>query len=876
MRRGGDMSRTFVLIDGSSLVHRAFYALPPLTTATGLHTNAVYGFATMLLKLLDDSQPAAVAVAFDKGKITFRNALFADYKGHRKATPVELAEQFPLVRELVESLGIPSLELEGYEADDIVGTLARQAEAEGFRVIIVSGDKDVFQLLSPKTEVWMTRKGISDLERVDEGAFQEKYGFPPERFVDWKGLTGDSSDNIPGVPGVGDKTATKLLLEHATLEGVLAAVDQVSGPKLKANLATYCEQARLSKTLATIDCAVPVTFVGADFVMNPDAARVAELFTRLEFKSLLERWQKRQAPAGDAVVATAEVEECVPCALTEEVIAVIRQQGQLPLVPVVEGRLPDLICAEFSCCVAGKTYIVNKADGALWTDFLALLAEPQVRKILWDAKVLWQVALQEGWEVANVAFDIQLAAYLLDPSASSYPAAALLERYCGRTVQEPIYKADHRRWQLWLAAQLSELHDQLREQLDSFALGPLFEKIELPLAAVLAEVELTGIRVDATHLLQMDAEVAEKVEWLLREIQQSAGETFNVNSSKQLAVILFEKLGLPVIKKTKTGYSTDAEVLEKLAGTHPVVDKILEYRLYTKLKSTYLEGMLPLIHPRTGRIHTRFNQTVTATGRLSSSEPNLQNIPVRTELGRRIRELFVPGNGYDYLLSADYSQIELRILAHISQDDNLLDAFRKSQDIHSRTAAEVFRVPMEQVTAEMRSRAKAVNFGIVYGISDYGLSQNIGVSRKEAASYIENYFARYHGVKEFIDRVVAEARRDGYVSTLLGRRRYLPDINSRNFSLRSFAERTAMNTPIQGAAADIVKKAMLDVHAALKAGGLHSRVLLQVHDELVLEVPEREAAMVAKLVKETMEQAVQLSVPLTVDTKLGTNWALAK
>ncbi|MDR3561722.1 MAG: DNA polymerase I [Negativicutes bacterium] len=873
------MSRKFVIIDGSSLVHRAFYALPLLTTAAGQYTNAVYGFATMLVKLLADVKPDALAVAFDKSRVTFRNEMYAEYKGHRKATPHELAEQFPLVRELVRAFGVAMLEEDGFEADDIIGSLACQAEQKGYEVIIVTGDRDALQLINSSIHVLLTRKGISEMDLFDEAALAAKYGVTPRQIIDLKGLMGDASDNIPGVPGVGEKTAAKLIAEFGSVENLLANLDKVTGKKLQENLRENSELAVLSKKLATIDCHMTLDFIEEEFCLRPDNARLRDLFTQFEFKSLLARLdvifpgQEASAPKAIAlpqarVLATgAEIAACVDQ---------IRRAGRLECIAVTVGQVPAVEWKGLAAKLeSGAAYIAAETDG--WQDILALLADSAILKITYDAKTLASACLAANTPLNGLSFDVLLAAYLLDPTAAAYPLEQLAEKYLGQAaptqekgaVRGPDFAA-------WAATAVSQLHPVLADKMAAAGLAALYEEIELPLVQVLAVMEHTGIKVDAGRLGVMSEEIARKVEALLVEIYALAGEEFNVNSTKQLGVILFEKLKLPVQKKTKTGYSTDAEVLEKLAGEHPLIDKLLEYRMLTKLKSTYLDGMVGLISPVSGRLHTTFNQTVTATGRLSSSEPNLQNIPVRSEIGRKIRELFVPDEGYTALLSADYSQIELRVLAHMSGDAGMIEAFRHNKDIHTATAAEVFGVPESEVTSQLRSRAKAVNFGIVYGISDYGLSRDIGVNRKEAGLYIESYFARYPGVKNYIDRMVADARDKGYVTTLFGRRRYLPEIQSSNFNLRSFAERTAMNTPIQGTAADIIKKAMVEVSCRLLELGLKSRVLLQVHDELVLEVTADEEAKVGAIVCEAMEGAVSLAVPLTTDVKSGKNWAEAK
>lgn len=875
------MPGKFVIIDGSSLVHRAFYALPLLATAAGQYTNAAYGFTMMLVKLLADVKPDAVAVAFDKGRVTFRTEAYAEYKAQRKATPNELAEQFPMVKELLAAMGIAMLEEAGFEADDIIGTLACRAAHEGYEVIIVTGDRDALQLIGPATKVMLTRKGITEMALFDREALYAHYGVTPEQVVDLKGLMGDTSDNIPGVPGVGEKTATKLIAEFGSVENVLANIDKVAGAKLQERLRENAALAVLSKKLATIECNMSLPAAPPDYRPAPDAARTRELFARYEFKSLLAKFDSIFPGAGAGAASAAGPAEppAVRAAAPEEVaglVAAARRAGRLCCYALTSGQVPATAIDGLGVASAeGAAYIPAGAAG--WNDVLAVLADDKVDKITYDAKSLQDACLAAGTRLAGLRFDVYLAAYVLDPTASAYPLTALAERYLERATGWT-----EKEWRLrpeyaaWAAATALELWPVMDGLLAGAGADKLYSAIELPLVEVLAAMEQTGIKVDTESLAAMAIELGCKVDGLLADIYQIAGEEFNVNSTKQLGVILFEKLRLPVLKKTKTGYSTDAEVLEKLAGEHPLIDKLLEYRLLTKLKSTYLDGLAALVNRASGRVHTSFNQAVTATGRLSSSDPNLQNIPIRTEAGRRIRELFVPDAGYDLLLSADYSQIELRILAHMSGDAGLIEAFRTGRDIHTATAAEVFGVSEADVTPLLRSRAKAVNFGIVYGISDYGLSQGIGVSRKEAADYIDSYFARYPGVKRYIDQMIEGARATGYVTTMFGRRRYLPEIHSTNFNQRSFAERTAMNTPIQGTAADVIKKAMVEVYRRLAAAGLRSRVLLQVHDELVLEVAEAELARVTAIVREAMEGTVSLAVPLTTDIKTGKNWAEAK
>lgn len=874
------MARTFVIIDGSSLIHRAFYALPPLTTASGQHTNAVYGFANMLIKLLADIRPDAVVVALDKGKTTFRNQIYADYKGQRKAMPVELAEQLNLYEELLNAFGIAKIGLEGFEADDVIGTLADKASASGFAVTIVTGDKDALQLITPTVKVLLTKKGISELDLMDETAFIDRYGITPDRFADVKSLMGDQSDNIPGIAGIGEKTALKLIQEFGSLENLLSHVDEVSGKKTQELLRSQMDNARLSQQLAKIVQNVPIAYDPDAYEWKPDAARLQELFLQLEFRNMFARLKPILPDCGQVVEIQAEAlppaEGLRDDADARHLLEQIASSG-LTVLPQSSGHIPNLELTGMAVAVAERTVFLTPSSPG-WGEVLHLLTVPTQIKSTHDAKHLINIGRSDKLSFSGLDFDSLLAAYLLDPAASQYSLPDLATTYLGRHTQQwkEAELTQDPRFAVWGVGIICNLRPVMEEKIKAAGLHELYQTVEMPLTRVLSAMEMNGIAIDQTSLVNMSGELAIRIEQLLQEIYAIAGEAFNVNSTKQLGAVLFEKLGLPAMKKTKTGYSTDASVLEKLSGQHRIIDNLLEYRMLAKLKSTYLDGMSMLVSGESNRIHTTFNQTVTTTGRLSSSDPNLQNIPVRTDTGRRIRELFVPGEGWDYILSADYSQIELRVLAHMSKDENLIDAFCKGQDIHTRTAAEVFGVPMAEVTGMLRSRAKAVNFGIVYGISDFGLSRDTGVSRKEAEHYIESYFSRYPGVKQFMNQSVETARQHGYVTTLFGRRRYLPDINAANFSLRSFAERTAMNTPIQGTAADIIKKAMVDVYERLLQAGMKSRILLQVHDELLLEVVADEADSVCQIVREAMEGAAALSVPLVTDIKWGKSWAAAK
>ena len=869
--------KRFLVLDGSSLIFRAFYALPGLSDSHGQPTGAIFGFSNMLTKLMAEQQPDLMVLAFDKSRHTFRTERYADYKGTRDKTPEELLSQFPLLREFAANMGIPFLEKDNYEADDIIGTLATQAAAKGYDVRVITGDRDALQLVRPNLRVLLTKKGISEIKDYDTAAFEEEYGFEPLKLIDLKGLMGDTSDNIPGVPGVGPKTASKLLLAYGSVENVLAHVGEVSGKKLKENLQTYADQARLSKELATIELHVPdLAFAEEDYRIQPDMEKMQAFCDDHELRAVWRNFERLYGPAelaldldgGENGVAAQDLSYD----LWDE--AAVKTAARAPYLAVsgIFSGLAPFASLEGLAVVAGpdaeKAGFVAR-DSAAFPALLQLLESDQ-QAVVFGLKRYDQAGLRGQ----KAFFDVELAAYLLEPERSKYALSELSQKYLQEAAPESF--DDEKAQAVWEAKAISRLYPLLGAKLEEEKLTHLMDTIELPLVEVLAGMEQNGVYVNRAHLAEKTEEVAGRLQTIEAAIYEMAGHDFNLNSPKQLGVVLFEELGLPVRKKTKTGYSTNAEVLESLRLEHPIVDQILAYRLWSKLKSTYLDGIAGLIRTDTGRVHTNFNQTVTATGRLSSSDPNLQNIPVRTEEGRMIRALFEPGEGYDCLLSADYSQIELRLLAHMSGDENFIDAFKRGQDIHARTAAEVFGIPLDEVTPELRRHAKAVNFGIVYGISDFGLARNLHISRKEAGDYISRYFTRYPGVRAFMDKVVAEAHETGYVTTMFGRRRELPAIKSRNFNQRMLAERMAMNTPIQGTAADVIKLAMIAAYRKLREAGLKSRILLQVHDELVLEVKESELETVQAILHEAMEHVVSLSVPLSIDVHWGRNWAEAK
>lgn len=869
--------KRFLVLDGSSLIFRAFYALPGLSDSHGQPTGAIFGFSNMLTKLMAEQQPDLMVLAFDKSRHTFRTERYADYKGTRDKTPEELLSQFPLLREFAANMGIPFLEKDNYEADDIIGTLATQAAAKGYDVRVITGDRDALQLVRPNLRVLLTKKGISEIKDYDTAAFEEEYGFEPLKLIDLKGLMGDTSDNIPGVPGVGPKTASKLLLAYGSVENVLAHVGEVSGKKLKENLQTYADQARLSKELATIELHVPdLTFAEEDYRIQPDMEKMQAFCDDHELRAVWRNFERLYGPAelaldldgGENGVAAQDLSYD----LWDE--AAVKTAARAPYLAVsgIFSGLAPFASLEGLAVVAGpdaeKAGFVAR-DSAAFPALLQLLESDQ-QAVVFGLKRYDQAGLRGQ----KAFFDVELAAYLLEPERSKYALSELSQKYLQEAAPESF--DDEKAQAVWEAKAISRLYPLLGAKLEEEKLTHLMDTIELPLVEVLAAMEQNGVYVNRAHLAEKTEEVAGRLQKIEASIYEMAGHDFNLNSPKQLGVVLFEELGLPVRKKTKTGYSTNAEVLESLRLEHPIIEQILAYRLWSKLKSTYLDGIAGLIRTDTGRVHTNFNQTVTATGRLSSSDPNLQNIPVRTEEGRMIRALFEPGEGYDCLLSADYSQIELRLLAHMSGDENFIDAFKRGQDIHARTAAEVFGIPLDEVTPELRRHAKAVNFGIVYGISDFGLARNLHISRKEAGDYISRYFTRYPGVRAFMDKVVAEAHETGYVTTMFGRRRELPAIKSRNFNQRMLAERMAMNTPIQGTAADVIKLAMIAAYRKLREAGVKSRILLQVHDELVLEVKESELETVQAILHEAMEHVVSLSVPLSIDVHWGRNWAEAK
>lgn len=869
-----------LLLDGNSLAYRAFFALPLLTNDSGIHTNAVYGFTTMLQKILEEEKPTRMLVAFDAGKTTFRHESYGEYKGGRQKTPPELSEQFPYIRKLIDAYQIKRYEKELYEADDIIGTLAKQASAQDMDVIVVSGDKDLTQLATDQVSVYITRKGMTDIEKYTPAHIEEKYGLTPLQIIDMKGLMGDTSDNIPGVPGIGEKTAIKLLKEYGSVEALYEQIGGMKASKMKEKLVDNEEQAKMSKQLATIFTEAPIDITLEDLnYPGPNEEELLNVWQDLSFKSLIEKSDFQMEEK-----ETAELDFTIVENVTEDML----QEVMAVHVELENEHYHTCRILGFAFTNGTKTFYVPFEAISQNEALKNWLEDDSKKKYMSDSKAAQASLKRININLRGVVFDLLLASYIVNPAISGDDVATLSKEFGYTDIQanETIY-GKGAKWTIPELQVLAEhvsrkafaiwsLQPVLEEKLKENEQFDLYHDLELPLASILGSMESEGITVNISTLEQMGVELEQKISALEKEIYELAGENFNINSPKQLGVILFDKLGLPVIKKTKTGYSTAADVLEKLQSEHTIVKYILDYRQLAKLQSTYIEGLTKEVHKEDSKVHTRFQQALTATGRLSSTDPNLQNIPIRLEEGRKIRQAFVPSQKDWVLFAADYSQIELRVLAHMSQDDALVDAFKQGMDIHTRTAMDVFHVPAEEVTSNMRRAAKAVNFGIVYGISDYGLSQSLDITRKEAAEFIDKYLQSFPGVKDYMETIVQEAKLKGYVTTILNRRRYLPDITSRNFNLRSFAERTAMNTPIQGSAADIIKKAMIDMDARLKSEGLKSKLLLQVHDELIFEAPKEEIEILERIVPEVMEHAIELAVPLKVDFSYGSTWYDAK
>ena len=878
-----------MVIDGNSLINRAFYGIRMLTTKDGQPTNAVYGFVNILLKLLDEEKPDALCVTFDRKAPTFRHLAYEGYKAQRKGMPDELAAQLPVLKDVLAAMNIPRYELDGWEADDLIGTIAARDTAAGWETVIVTGDKDSLQLVTDSTRVKLvsTRMGQTTTKEMTPETFREAYGFAPVHIVDLKALMGDTSDNIPGVKGIGEKTAMDLIQRYQSVEAIYADVEGVEAkPAVKKKLTEGEEQARMSYDLATIRCDAPIDFSPEDARRRePDGPALYELFLALEFNKLIDKMGLSGGPAAgraDKPAAGAVRQERVTDRVRMEEL--VEQWRREPWVAVLALPSLDVVAVAWDGGARAALCAADRLEG--YNELLRALFSGEIQKVSHNVKDLMHLLLDEGLSTDGFCFDTALAAYLLSPTDGSYELEKLGITYFNQEfpkakeylapdafgpLADPAGPAEAMCAHAALAA---ALYRALAPKLEELDMHELYYGLELPLCPVLAEMERAGMLVDRRALADFGILLDGRIQADEALIYELAGEEFNINSTQQFGRILFDKLGLPPVKKTKTGYSTNADVLEKLRDKHPIVEAVLDYRQLAKLKSTYVDGLTKVI-AADGRIHTSFQNTVTATGRLSSTEPNLQNIPVRTELGAELRKMFVAPAGR-VLVDADYSQIELRLLAHIAGDEHMIAAFRTGEDIHTVTASQVFGVPPEQVTHEMRRRAKAVNFGIVYGISDFSLSQDIGVTRAEAKAYMEKYFEKYSGVHAYMTQVVERAKADGYVSTLMGRRRWLPELKSSNFNLRSFGERVALNMPIQGTAADLIKKAMLRVDGRLRREGLEARLVLQVHDELIVECPEGEAEQVQRLLAEEMEHVAELAVPLTAEAHAGKSWAEAK
>lgn len=849
--------KKLMILDGNSVVNRAFYGVRPLNAPDGTPTNAVYGFLAILQKLFEGEAPDSLCVAFDLPAPTFRHEMYEGYKAQRKPMPEELAVQMPLLKETLDAMHIRRLEAAGWEADDVLGAVSAICEKSGWACEIVTGDKDSFQLITETTSVLHVKSRMGQTETIlyDRARFEEEYGFAPPLMVDLKALMGDASDNIPGVPGIGEKTALDLVRRYGRVADIYAGLDSLDiKDSVRKKLAAGRESAEMSYTLATISREAPVELKPEDASWSRDfGPELYAVLDRLGFRRFIEKWGL--APAPEAVQEAESRAMPELSALTaQEAEARIRAAETLGL------ALPGDDLDSLSLCDGEAIFTLNWGElGEDYNRLLRLVFSPEVKKSAHGVKDLMGLALAEGLGTEGFVFDTELAAYVLDPTESGYDLGKLTKRYLGAELPE--------------ARAALELMAPMRAKLAENGAEKLYFDIELPLCQVLAEMERAGFLVDRKALADFGESLTAGIDALQRGIWELAGHEFNINSPKQLGEVLFDELMLPAGKKTKTGWSTNADILEKLIGKHPIIGDILEYRMLTKLKSTYADGLLKVISTD-GRIHTNFRMTVTATGRLSSTEPNLQNIPVRRELGAQIRRMFVAAPGC-VLVDADYSQIELRLLAHISGDETMQNAFKSGEDIHAVTASQVFGLPLSEVTPAQRSSAKAVNFGIVYGISAFSLAQDIKVSPAEARAYIDAYMQKYHGVREYMDRVIAEAKERGYVETLFGRRRPVPELKASNFNTRSFGERVARNMPIQGTAADIIKLAMVNVRRRLRAEGMEARLILQVHDELIAECPEREAERVAALLEEEMERAVTLSVPLTAEAHSGHSWAEA-
>ncbi len=873
------MEKLLIIIDGNSLMNRAYYALPELMNKKGQHTSAIYGFANILFKLLDTYKPTHISVAFDLKAPTFRHLQYKDYKGTRKGMPEELREQVEPLKQMIDAFGINRLEIEGYEADDIIGTVSTYCADKGYKVFIITGDKDALQLASENIRILFTKKGISELDEYGYDEMIDKYGITPSQFIDLKGLMGDKSDNIPGVAGIGEKTGIKLIQEYESIENIYQHLDSVA-PNIKKKLEDSYDIALLSKSLATIMTDIPLELSEEELrLKETDDSKLLEIFNEYEFNTLINRLSISQDYTKDvSEVITVDEHNLNDC------LSKINKSDKLFVKTISKsGYVNEKKIMNILIKSVNEIYFFNEDH----IDFLKNVFEDKNIKICgYKLKDDYINLLSYGIEIENMYFDLAIAEYLIDSASSNYEIKDITTKYSFGNIKsydEFIGKGKNKKdiesieikEQLEYFTSIIDIAEAsflpLNEILEHTQMQNLFFDVEMPLVKVLGHMEYTGICVDEKVLNELKIKFDKEISLLESEIYELSNENFNINSPKQLGVILFEKLGLPVIKKTKTGFSTNAEVLDALKDKHPIISKISLYRQYTKLQSTYVDGLIKIINPITKRIHSSFNQTITSTGRISSTEPNLQNIPIRLEIGRELRKVFVAKENWQ-LVDADYSQIELRILAHIADDKNLIEAFSKKTDIHTTTASEVFNVPIDEVTKELRSAAKAVNFGIVYGISDFGLSNNLGISKNTAKEYIETYLNRYPGVKRYMSEIVNKAEQDGYVVTYAGRRRYIPEINSKNNIVKNLGKRLAMNAPIQGSAADVIKIAMVKVFERLKEESLCSKLILQVHDELIIETKPEEIEKVKKVIKQEMENAVDLHVKLTVDVEAGASW----
>ena len=878
------MEKRLIIIDGNSIINRAFYALPDMSNSEGLKTNAIFGFVRMMFKIIEDYQPTHMSVAFDKKAPTFRHKQYADYKAGRKKMPDELAQQLQPLKDLLDKFNINRLELEGYEADDLIGTVARLGEENDFKVYIVTGDKDAIQLASHKTTTLITKKGVGEVEEYNYDSVLERYEMTPTQFIDLKGLMGDKSDNIPGVPGVGEKTGIKLLKQYSTIENLIEHTDELKG-SIKKKIEENKDLALMSKELATIITNVPIEVKLEDLEYGDyNKDDVVEKFKEFGFTSLITKLLDIE---GGETTIKEEIDLKIEHLDNVEDFIKKAEENKKVIIDVIgkEGNILDKrVLYVFLSLDGNEIYYVNEDE---LPQIKTLLSNPEIKKHGYDLKEDYILLKPYEIELNSMNFDITIAEYLIDSkSSTSYECSAIAMKYLTRKIKSKedllgkgakAKKFDEIEFDE-LSAYIGDIlntvngvYPKMEENLKETEMDGLFYHVEMPLVEVLGSMEYIGMKVDKDQLNELKEKFTTIINELENEIFELAGEPFNINSPKQLGVVLFEKLGLPVIKKTKTGYSTNAEVLEKLRDKHEIIDKITEYRQIVKLNSTYVEGLLKIINPKTGRIHSSFNQTITTTGRISSTEPNMQNIPVKTEMGRDIRKVFVADDNCK-LVDADYSQVELRVLAHMSGDENMIDAFKHGEDIHSKTASQIFDVDIKDVTSKQRIEAKAINFGIIYGKTDFGLSQDLNIPVATAKAYIDSYFNKYPKIKEFMDEAVESATETGYATTILNRRRYIPEIKASNFIVRNQGKRFAMNAPIQGSAADIIKVAMVNVYNRLKENNMKSRLILQVHDELIVEAVDEELEMAEKIVREEMENAQSMDVKLDVDLNTGDSW----